>query len=288
LRSFAAACSVLSTIVIFATPALRAGAEIYRWVDSAGQLHFSQSLEQVPKDKRRGAVEAATQGADGEPDPLQRFDLKESAPARIAPRAYGSQRSIRIPFERQGTLMKVVARLNDRVDVPFYVDTGASGISLPAAYVKKLGIRVDKNTPRVQIRTANGTISEPVVEIGSVELGGARVEGLHATVSSGMRTGLLGGSFFNQFVYGVDAAQGVITLERNEGLRGGLREEEWRARFRRVRTPLSELEAYLASKQITRSGREAELLEHRGRLREALRDLEVEARQAGVPATWRN
>jgi len=287
LRSFAATLIAVSVLAIDATLAPRADAEIYRWMDANGQLHFSQSLDQVPPGKRRGVVEAAQQGAEAGPDPLQRFGTEDSSPARIAPLFSGLHRSVRIPFERYGTLMKVVARLNDRVDVPFYVDTGASGVSLPEAYVQQLGIRVDSRTPRVQILTANGPISEPVVKIDSVALGGARVEGLSATVSSVMQVGLLGGSFFNHFVYGVDAAQGIITLERNEALRSGLRKEEWRERFRSVRTPLAELEEYLVSTENMRSGRMAQLLEHRGRLRDKLTALEDEARRAGVPAAWR-
>ena len=279
--------TAILTLGIHAVLASGATAEIFRWVDADGQLHFSQSLDQVPPDKRRAAVEAAQKRAEAGPDSLQRFGAKTSAPARIAPSGYGSQRVLRVPFERHGTLMKVVARLNDRVDVPFYVDTGASGISVPAAYLPKLGIRIDSRTPRVQLNTANGVISEPVVKVASVQLGGARVEGLNVTVSSTMRIGLLGGSFFNHFVYGVDAAEGIITLRKNEALRGGWRADQWKERFRAVRVPLSELEAYLASTEISRSGRKEQLLKHRERLRGDLRALEVEARRAQVPAAWR-
>ena len=267
-------------------PAPLAAAEIYRWVDAEGQLHFAQSLDQVPPDMRRAVLETAQKKAEGGPDPLQRFSETTPAPARIAPPTYQAHSTSRIAYERHGTLMKVVARLNDRIDVPFYVDTGASGISLPAEYVTRLGIQVNSSTPRVQVFTANGTISEPVVKIASVQLGSSRVEGLHATVSSVMQIGLLGGSFFNHFIYGVDAAQGIITLERNEAMRSGLREDEWRERFRSVRTPLLELEAYLESTDIKRSGRMAQLLEHRGRLRANLRKLETEAQRAGVPEAW--
>lgn len=282
-----AATLAASALAIPAVLAPRVAAEIYRWVDAEGQLHFSQSLDQVPSEQRRRALESMQKRAESGHDPLQRFDSATPTPARIAPPSYPSRGIERIPFEREGTLMKVVARLNDRVDVPFYVDTGASGISLPADYVAQLGIRVDSRTPRVRVRTANGEISQPLVKIASVQLGAARVEGLRATVSSGMRIGLLGGAFFNHFVYGVDAAQGVITLKRNAAMRSGLREDEWRERFRSVREPLAELETYLETTEIQRPGREAQLLQHRARLREHLRALETEAQRAGVPAGWR-
>ena len=70
-------------------------------------------------------------------------------------------------------------------------------------------------------------------------------------------------------------------------MRGGQREEEWRERFRAVRAPLLELERYLESTEITRAGRKEQLLKHRERLRDQLSSLETEARQFGVPVTWR-
>jgi clan AA aspartic protease (TIGR02281 family) len=183
--------------------------------------------------------------------------------------------------------MVVDVVLNDQLRVPFYVDTGASGISLPQTVADRLGIRVDSETRFVHVRTANGVASRPVVTLESVQLAGARVEWLEATVNPLMDVGLLGGSFFNNFVYRVDAAAGVIELEANEGIRGGAGADEWRDRFRRVRSPLARLEAHLDSTEITRPGRRAELEARRVELRRQLEELELAANQAGVPVSWR-
>ena len=48
------------------------------------------------------------------------------------------------------------------------------------------------------------------------------MEGLNATINPAMEVGLLGGDFFNNFVYRVDAAASVITLVPNDRMRGGL------------------------------------------------------------------
>ena len=103
-----------------------------------------------------------------------------------------------------------------------------------------------------------------------------------------MGIGLLGGSFFNNYLYGVDAAAGVITLKRNQGIRGGLREEQWRERFRAIRGPLGEIEEYLTSVDITRKNRRRQLERHAARLRSQLAALEQQALRAGVPANWRD
>ena len=42
---------------------------------------------------------------------------------------------------------------------PFYVDTGASSISIPQALASKLGITIGPDTQRREVHTANGVIA---------------------------------------------------------------------------------------------------------------------------------
>ena len=250
--------------------------EIYRYTDESGRIHFTQSLDQVPP----RFLESARGNAVAE-----RETSRPPPPAAPAARSRG--RTLRIPFERQGNLMKVDARVNGRLEVPFLIDTGASGVSLPKRVADRLGIVVTAATRRVFVSTANGLIQVPVVRLASVELGGARVENLEATVNPTLPIGLLGGSFFNNFVYGVDAAASVITLSRNEGIRSGLDQAQWRARFHDLREPLLRLERYLDEREITRKGRRAELEQNLVDLRERLESLDIEADRARIPANWR-
>jgi len=255
------------------------GAEIYRWTDEQGELHFTQSLDQVPP-RHRAAAKAEAEAA--RPGRLQRYPTA-SPPASASRHA----RSLQIPFRRHGTLMLVDVRLNDSVEAPFYVDTGASGISLPAPVAERLGLGAGPETPHVYVRTANGVASHALVNLDSVEVAGARVEGLEATVNPSMEVGLLGGAFFNHFVYQVDAAAGVITLAENPDLRGGVGAEEWRERFRRVREPLGRLESHLETSALAGPGRREELETRRTELERSLEALEREANRLGVPAAWR-
>jgi len=264
-----------------------ARAEIYKWVDGAGNLHFSQDLAVVPSEYREQAAAEARKPKNR--DSLQRY----STPARVPPTSHGSMRTgrpgerMQIPFQRHGTLMKVDARVNDRVMAPFYVDSGASGISIPYAVAQQLGIAIGPDTPRVQARTANGLVSEPLVTLQSVQLGPARVTEVQAAVSGSMNIGLLGGSFFNNFVYQVDSAAGVITLVRNEKVQSGRTAEQWRQAFRDLREPLRRVEEYLARGDLLDGGRVRELEAHRDLLRAKLEQLDLEARRANVPQGWR-
>lgn len=256
-------------------------AEIYRWTDAQGQLHFTEDLNQVPADQRK---QARTRPSEDRHDSLQFYSSPDKSAAERAVRADGP---IRIPFHRQGTVMWVEAVVNEQHRVPFLIDTGASGVSLPADVANEIGIAVRSNTPRVNVSTANGLARYPLVKLDSVQLGEARVNGLEATVNPTMNIGLLGGSFFNNFRYSVDTAAGVITLVPNDGVRAGEASDQWRSRFLEIHRSIERLETYLTDRDITRSNQRVELEANLLALRDQLRDLEIEANQAGVPQSWR-
>jgi clan AA aspartic protease (TIGR02281 family) len=274
--------TALLTIGLLVWVAGDAHAEIYKWTDASGRLHFSQDIERVPPEKREQAVRAARQKR--KRDPLQVY----GSPSRDARRStLRAPRVMRIPFERHGSLMRVEVLLNGRVRAPFLIDTGASGVSIPWSVAQQLGIQITDETPRERVRTANGIVSEPIVQLRSVQLGPAKVTDLQAAVSGSMDVGLLGGAFFNNYIYQVDAAAGVITLKPNDRVRGGLNRVQWRDRFDSIREPLSRLESYLEEGGFTDEGRVRELEEHRAKLRASLEELEQEANKASVPRGWR-
>ncbi len=279
---------LLLVLAVLPTVAALAAAEIYRWTDDQGRTHFSQDLGQVPPRHRAAALAAAAKPPS---DRVQRYSTggaSRSGSAGLAPRAgLRGGGKLSIPFESRNNLMFVQVRLNDRVTAPFVVDTGASMITLPQALASRLGIRVGPDTRRERFTTANGDIWEPIVRLDSVEVGGARVEGLEASISSSMQVGLLGGSFFNNFVYRVDLAAGYIELEVNDAVRGGLSADQWRQRFRNLRGAVESIDHYLANNQLARESRVREIQERRAGFEQQLRELEREANAVGVPRAWR-
>lgn len=282
------ACAALA-LALAAAPAR---ADVYEWTDARGQPHFTEDLERVPEAERAAALERARERG---PSRLQTY-RRDAGAAPLPdddplPRLFGSRTafsprgaSLRIPFTRRGTLMVVDVTLNDMVRAPFLVDTGASGISIPDAVARELGLRIDADTPRLPVQTAGGLVAEPLIELDSVQVGPARVERVAALVNSSMEVGLLGGSFFNNFVYEVDAAAEVITLRPNDGVRGGLSEPQWRERFRSARSEVARLERYLEGEG---AGRRAELERNLETVRGSFDALEREANAAGVPRSWR-
>jgi len=256
-----------------------ASSEILRWTDGAGNLHFAQSIQQVPPQYRAQALGQRAAKGDGS---FQTYTKSAEHQGSATSGKY------RIPFIAEGSLMRVTAIVNGHLEVPFFIDTGASGVSLPASVARQLGISIGPNTQRITMRTANGPVELPYVRLDAVDLAGARVEGLMATLNPTMNIGLLGGAFFNQFTYGVDPAASVITLERNHAaIVPNQSEDYWRQRFGKIRGSLEQLDSYLRNREGLKEARREELDQKRVELEARLDVLEREANRDHVPRKWR-
>lgn len=291
MRSAAASLAVLGLVLLVATPA---SAEIYRWTDAQGAIHFSEDPSQIPPAYRPTARKgmASPSGADA----VQTYSVPTASPALRPPSALLEHRAgapapfFRVPFQRAGTAMLVEVKLNDRLTVPIQVDTGASDVLIPRAVADALGIRIGPETRTLRYATANGYVDQAVVMLESVDLGGARVEGVPASVSPSLGIGLLGLSFFNHFTYQIDAANGVLTLQQNglaeSGLiRGGRSEAQWRAEFANIRTRIQTIGGARDGDPTSTWSERVDA--QRAGLERQLDQLEDEADQAHVPQSWR-
>ena len=246
-------------------------------------MHFTQDLSQVPASARTEAERSA------------RAETPRSAPsaavAAVArtPRVRVSANGVlQIPFEKQGNAMIVYVRVNDAVTAPFIVDTGASDVLVPAHVAQAAGIHVGRDTPHQTYQTANGLVETPVVTIGSIQVGEARVENLRGSVSGGMSIGLLGGTFFNNFTFQIDPAANMITLFPNALVRGGANQDEWRARFRELQATRDSIDEYLAQPELSDMEQIAGVKVRRDAAAAELEALEEEANRASVPQAWRD
>jgi clan AA aspartic protease (TIGR02281 family) len=258
-----------------------AAGEVYRWTDDDGREHFSGTLSEVPASRRAEALDSTRREAT--PSRLQTFE----APAAKARGVRARGGPLHIPYEAQGNAMLVQVRINDRVTAPFYVDTGAGDVVLPAAVAARAGVMIGPDTPREIYGTANGFVRQPVVTLEAVEVGEARVENVRGSVSESMPVGLLGTSFFNHFTMQIDPAARVLTLTPNPNMHGGVGQAEWSERFRTLRARQARIEAYLEDGALTDDDRARELAKRRDEIAAELEALEDEANRAEVPAAWR-
>ena len=262
-------------------------------------MHFTHDIGQVPARHRAAALDASK--ATPKRDVIQHYT---APPARTSSSAFsrvrgtrgtgGAGKEHRIRIQRAGTMILVMATVNDRLEVPFYLDTGATDVLLPMWAARELGLATEGEGVRTRVySTANGTVEKPVVLLDSVSVGTARVENVVGAASDAMEVGLLGLSFLNHFETRVDAANGVLTLRENgmkeEGLiRGGRSETGWRSQFYGLEARIAAVEAKIEEVPRSRTRRRERGEEVLADLRQQLEMLEDEADDARVPFSWRN
>ena len=285
---------VLVLLLAVLLPQSAAG-EVYTWTDEGGRVHMTDDLSNVPPEHRRRAEEEGREVV--EPPPRwneveggSEWKTLSAPPAGSAP---GAPRVHVLRVDRAGREMRVNAELDGGVVVPFVVDTGAMGCTIPEWAVREMGIEFDEDTPSMLIRGISGKpMLVPVITVRSVRVGEAEVEDVEMAVLSTQNSGLLGMTFFNHFKVQTDPAGGTLTLEEIdlesvEGVYGGLGEQAWRSKFAYVHWMLENIRGWRGHvpdgfEEYARRIDEVEDYWER-----QLDELELRASRAGVPRAWR-
>ena len=190
-----AALAALATIVTLAAhPAL---AQLYRWEDSHGTVHYTTDLATIPTAYRAGAR-----------------DIGAPTPGPPPPSAPPAAAGIVIPYT--GGPLVVDASLNG-VPLRLLLDTGADRTLISPAAMARAGFDVTGGT-LVHIRGVTGDAVAPLVSVQRLDIGGARVGPVavvvHALPGPSV-DGLLGRDVLDAFTVTVDAAsQRAILLPR--------------------------------------------------------------------------
>ncbi len=118
-----------------------AQAQMYRWKDSQGRLHFTDSLQQVPEQYRPKSTL---------PQPTEKLNIIPATTPQLQPATGASQvikekdsQALKIPYiDREGSADRVIVniRFNNQVTAPILVDTGSPGLILGASLARELGL----------------------------------------------------------------------------------------------------------------------------------------------------
>jgi hypothetical protein len=176
-------------------------AQVYRWQDDRGTLHFTNAPERVPETYRSHV------------GPLPPASESTVAPAREEPVA--TARGVtRIPFSPGAPIIVSATISGAPVPVTLILDTGADRTVIAPQTLWRLGISTS-NAPRAQIRGVTGAGQGEVVQVASVEVGEAKVGPLRIIAHDAdlrQAEGLLGRDFLEQFTVTIDAREQIVTL----------------------------------------------------------------------------
>lgn len=125
---------------------------------------------------------------------------------------------IRVPLHRAGNALFVKAILNERHEVYFHLDTGASITTISTAVANALGIYFGPGSLVRTFATASGTIRAPLSTVSSIQVGDMEardvVVAVHDLPYAGQVAGLLGLSFLSRFRFTINPQDGYMVLNR--------------------------------------------------------------------------
>jgi len=165
-----------------------ATAQLYRWTDGAGTVHYTSDPAAIPAAHRDSARDIGAPT----PGPVQ-------APA--PPAATG----VVIPYT--GGPLVVSASLNG-VPLRLIVDTGADRTLISPSAMARAGFDAAGGTP-VQIRGVTGDAAATLIQVPRLDVAGAQVGPVGVIVhplAAGGADGLLGRDVLDAFTVTVDAA----------------------------------------------------------------------------------
>ncbi len=263
----------LYTIGIFAQ-------DLYRWVDESGGIHFTDNFHSVPE-KYRDQVEKRTL-----PSPPSKSPI-EPQPGQFQPTTK-PQRFI-VPFTRNGNHIIVNGTVNGKGPVKFILDTGAGGTMIPRAMASQLGISAAGGI-LITARGIGGTVTVPLIEIDSLNVGGAKVKDLEVTLQDFPfgkigPVGLLGADFLLEYRVDIQYAKNQLSLEARQRPYAGHSNQWWQKRFRRYYRIKKDYEdnRSKAGSEKQRAWIDKQL----HALEKKINELEIRASRAGVPQAFR-
>ncbi|GAK54789.1 CTPR390 protein [Candidatus Vecturithrix granuli] len=213
---------LISIIVFFTllTPCSGA-AEIYRWKNGQGQIHYSSSppsypvagLIEVKRNNRWYPYTGQETFSNLTANPANQITYTTSFPNQELPLEKAAQQTV-IPYSQYQSMIIVDVTLNRNITRPFAVDTGATYTVISQELANRLHIHPTSATPQITLQTANGRIQVPLVTLDSLSVNGLESANITAAIhqfdESSMISGLLGLNFLNRFQMTVNARENQL------------------------------------------------------------------------------
>jgi hypothetical protein len=194
-------------LVMLASPAQ---AQLYRWVNEQGEVHFTQGLENVPERFRGGARLLGYPEATPAPAPIAPASPPAATPEAPPP---GVRGGARIPFT-PGEPILLTVRVNGLRTIRLLLDTGAQSTLIHTRALAAIGVDPSGGRP-ISVMGVTGQAEGRYVGLESLEVGEARVAPLGVIAYDLLLRegdGLLGRDFLDRFKLTVDTEARVVIL----------------------------------------------------------------------------
>jgi len=194
-----------------------AAAQMFRWTDENGAVHYGQGLDSIPQRHRAGAREFVVPSVPLPPAAAVATPAAArgtaAAPAPAAAAAPADAELARIPFT-PGRRILTDVRLNGSMMVKLLLDTGADVTVVNPRVLAAMGVS-SRDAVRGTLQGVTGTTNVLSFPLDSLEVQGARVGPVRIVshdVGSADGDGLLGRDFLDHFKLTIDNGAGVVVL----------------------------------------------------------------------------
>jgi hypothetical protein len=245
---------LIAAAILFSLCSFSSSADYYKWTDENGNLHFSDSFQNVPE-KYRDQIEKKVfvDDARSSSEPLVKA-RQVKLPASNEESKKKTAKRFEVPYKPyEGSAKRVIISvvLNDSVTAPMAIDTGAPETVISAKLAEKLGL-FNEDQGRLVVRAGGIGGTTPAIRsiIDSIHAGGAKAEFIPTTVIHSISDsfeGLLGLDFVSNYSMTIDSKRMMVVFEElpgNPDQPGGHDKEWWTNHFMEFADSRSKWKAY--------------------------------------------
>jgi hypothetical protein len=232
---------IAAALVVFFC-ALGHSEEFYRWTDENGDIHFSDSIGNVPE-RYRNQIESDRFENDTSPPPKMHQKVRPLETAPADEEATGKKpKRYEVPYTPyEGSSKRVIVSVvfNKKVTAPMAIDTGAPETLISTSLAERLGL-FDADQGRLIIGVGGVGGTAPAIRsiIDTLQVGGAKGDFIPTTITAPISKsfdGLLGLDFVSNYAVTIDSRRKVVVFEElpsDPNHPGGHDREWWNALFK--------------------------------------------------------
>lgn len=208
------------TLPLLVVPTTFATGTLFECVDAGGKTVFTDSPRQFLSCH---AVNLLSPKASTGPTPPTSMPVAPDAPRHVgktpsSPLLLDYSHATAVPVEPLGSVLVVMATLNDSKQARLIVDTGASQTIISRRLATELGLASTAYATRVLLHTASGSVQVDAVILDAIRIGGAELRNSQVLIHDlpdlpFTVDGLLGLSFLGAYQITLDSSRGELHLK---------------------------------------------------------------------------